>query len=79
MSADYSKYTTAKNFTGIDPVWKTDIEKDIESGRFKKFTSANSAAKQSVIYLIDKHGLNPRVESLGCSVHRITIGVSDDS
>jgi len=74
MKADYSKYATAKNFTGLDPVWKKEIECDIEDGSFPKFTSANSAAKQYVIYLIDKYNKVPKVESLGCSVHRITIG-----
>ena len=69
---DYSKYTTAKNFTGIDPAWRSDVEKDIQDGRFVKFTSANSSAKQIVIYLIDKHCKQPKVESLGCSVHKIT-------
>lgn len=74
MKADYSRYTTAKNFTGLDAVWKKDIEDDIAEGRFVKFTSANSAAKQYVIYLIDKHDKSPKVENLGCSVHKITIG-----
>lgn len=74
MSADYSKYTTAKNFTGLDPQWRKDVEHDVSNGKFKKFTSANSCAKQFVIYVIDKHGFTPKVESLGCSVHRISIG-----
>ncbi len=74
MKADYSRYTTAKNFTGIDPIWRSSIEEDVKSGDFKKFTSANSSAKQLVIYFIDKYGFKPVVESLGCSVHKITIG-----
>lgn len=74
MSADYSKYTTAKAFTGIDQVWKKEIEDDIKDGKFIKFTSANSSVKQLVICLIDKYNYSPKVESLGCSVHRITIG-----
>ena len=73
MSANYEMYTTAKSFTGIDPVWRKSVEKDISSGEFVKFTSANSAAKQVVIYLIDKNGMSPKVESLGCSMHRITM------
>lgn len=72
--ADYSRYATAKNFTGLDIQWKKDVEQDIKDGEFLKFTSANSSAKQYVIYLIDKHEMTPKVESLGCSVHKITIG-----
>ena len=73
-TADYSKYVSAKNFSGLDPIWRKEIETDIINGKFLKFTSANASAKQLVIYLIDKHGKQPKVESLGCTVHRITIG-----
>lgn len=74
MNTDYSKYTTAKNFTGLDPSWKKQVEEDVKTGKFKKFTSANPSAKQFVIYVIDKYDKTPKVEALGCSVHRITVG-----
>lgn len=74
MTADYERYVSSKSFSGIDPVWKKDIESDIASGQFVSFTSANSLAKQFVIFAIDKNGYDPKVRSLGCSVHKIALG-----
>jgi Flp pilus assembly CpaE family ATPase len=77
-TADYDRYTCAKDLSMLDYPWRQNMRKDIESGAFVKFVSANASAKQFVVVNLEKFGVNFKVTNLGCGVQKIE-SIKDDA